>query len=421
MRGRRSFLVSLAVLVISISLAGISYASEVVYLKFWGGVPAENGPQAAVEAWNAANPHIQVEYVRYVNNEDGNLRVNMAMQTGDDVDILMSHSANDYEQRVLSGFLLDLTDRVDDDYMAANIGSGALRWRVGDKYYALPTNINAIFIMLNEDGFASKGIAIPERLTVSQLRTLANELKSDEYEYAFALDAGNIHGIVQNAVIDTGFVKEDGTSNLDHPNVREGLETYYGLMHEDKVMPVLAIQKATNMAVEQMFLEGKIAMYQAGAWRLRMSNDLKQYPRSFKIAFVPYPHFDGYSGPAHHVEDAMSIVATTRFPDQTWEFIDWYAQEGMMALAPGGRVPAHASAPQAEARKLIVQAAEETYNLESLDRTYEAGDTKLLPTPPYQVLDYINQEIEKYFLGEQSIDATIANMVKFHNDFLNRQ
>ena len=141
--------------------------------------------------------------------------------------------------------------------------------------------------MLNEDAFASKGIAIPERLTVSQLRTLANELKSDEYEYAFALDAGNIHGIVQNAVIDTGFVKEDGTSNLDHPNVREGLETYYGLMHEDKVMPVLAIQKATNMAVEQMFLEGKIAMYKLGGG-LRMSNDLKQYPRA-EIAFV-YPH-----------------------------------------------------------------------------------------------------------------------------------
>ena len=107
--------------------------------------------------------------------------------------------------------------------------------------------------MLNEDAFASKGIAIPERLTVSQLRTLANELKSDEYEYAFALDAGNIHGIVQNAVIDTGFVKEDGTSNLDHPNVREGLETYYGLMHEDKVMPVLAIQKPPIWPLSRCF------------------------------------------------------------------------------------------------------------------------------------------------------------------------
>jgi len=421
MRGKKSLLIVLMLLVVSVNLVGIAFASDVANLKFWGGVPAENGPQAAVEKWNAENPHIQVEYVRYVNNPDGNLRVNIAMQTGDDVDILMSHSANDYEQRVLSGFLLDLTDRVDDDYMAAYIGSGALRWKVDGKYHALPTNINAIFVMLNEDAFANKNIAIPERLTVAELRTLANELKSGDYEYAFALDAGNIHGIVQNAVIDTGFVKEDGTSNLDHPNVREGLETYYKLMHEDKAMPVLAIQKATNMAVEQMFLEGKIAMYQAGAWRLRMSNDLAQYPRDFRIAFVPYPHFEGYSGPAHHVEDAMSIVATTKYSDEAWEFIDWYAQEGMMALAPGGRVPAHASAPQAEARKLIVQGAEETYNLESLDRTYEADNTNLLPTPPYQVLDYINQEIEKYFLGEQSIDATIANMVKFHNDFLGRQ
>ena len=63
-----------------------------------------------------------------------------------------------------------------------------------------------------------------------------------------------------------------------------------------------------------------------------MSNDLA-YPRDFKIAFVPYPYFDGHSIPGHHIEDAMSITAHCQHPDAAWEFIQWWALEGMMELA----------------------------------------------------------------------------------------
>lgn len=393
---------------------------EVIKLTFWGGIPEENGPLAAVEKWNKMNPHIQVEYVRYVNDEEGNLRVNTALQTNQGIDILMSHGVNDYEQRVESGFLLDLSDRIDDDFILNNIGDGATKWKIDGKYYALPTNINAIFIMLNEEALEAKGLEIPETLTWDELRDYAIKLKDGKFKYTYALDADNVVGIIQNALIDDGFVKEDGTSNLDHPNVKKGLEIYYQMMHEDQVMPILAEQKATNMAVDQMFLNGEIAMYQAGAWRLRSSNNLEEYPRDFTIAFVPYPYFEGQSIPAHHIEDAMSIVATTEHPEEAWEFIQWYAKEGMLELAPGGRVPALKDAPQAEARKMIIQGAEDTYNVDSLNSTYEVGNTKMLPFPPYQVLDNINAEIEKYFLGEQDIDTTIQNMVDFHNDFLER-
>ena len=122
--------VVLSLVVLAAFAAGAFAAEEVIHLHFWSGVPAENGPLAAVEKWNALNPHIQVTYNRYVNNEDGNLRVNIAMQTGEAVDILMSHSANDYEQRVRSGLLLDLSDRLDEDYLFEKIGSGVQRWKV---------------------------------------------------------------------------------------------------------------------------------------------------------------------------------------------------------------------------------------------------------------------------------------------------
>ncbi|MGG0717746.1 extracellular solute-binding protein [Robertmurraya massiliosenegalensis] len=391
-----------------------------ITLNFWGGVPAENGPQAVVDKWNAEHSDVQVKYNRYVNDDEGNLRVNTALQTGEDIDILMSHSPNDYEQRVDSDFLLDLSDKIDDAYIQEKIGPAASKWKLNDKYYALPTNINAIFIMLNEDALKEKGLEIPETLTWDELREYANTLKDAGFKYSYALDANTIHGIIQNALIDDGFVNEDGKSNLDHANVRKGLQMFYEMMHDDKTMPVLSEQVSTNMAPEQMFLNGEIGMYQAGAWRLRLSNDLNEYPRDFKIAFVPYPHFDGQSTPAHHVEDAMSIVAESSHPDEAWEFIQWYAKEGMMELAPGGRVPASVDAPQEEARQLIIQGAEDTYNVDSLNRTYEVENTEMLREPSYQVLDNINQEIERYFIGDQDLDTTINNVVEFHNNFLER-
>lgn len=395
-------------------------SEEVVELNFWSGIPAENGPQEAVDEWNENNPNIQVTYTRYVNDDSGNLSVNTALQTEEDIDILMSHSANDYYQRVESDFLMDMTDTVNPEFIDENLGAGAYKWEVDGEFYAYPTNTNAIFIMMNEDLLESKGAELPESLTWTELKDLAVELQDDSLEYAFALDAGNMHGIIQNAVIDEGFAKEDGTSNLDHENVREGLEILYTMMHEDGTMPILSEQVATNMAPEQMFLDGEIGMYQAGAWRLRLSNDLEEYPRDFSIGFIPYPNFEGQSTPAHHVEDAMSIVSYSEYQDEAMEFIDWYATEGMLALAPGGRVPAHKDAPQAEAREQIISGAEDTYNVDSLNATYEFEKTAMMPELPYQVLDNVNAELESYFLGNQDLDTTITNMTEFHNSYLER-
>lgn len=403
------------------STAGANNSTEeVVSLNFWSGIPAENGPQEAVDEWNKNNPNVQVTYTRYVNDDSGNLSVNTALQTEEDIDILMSHSANDYYQRVDSGFLMDMTDTVNPTFLDEYLGAGAYKWEVDGEFYAYPTNTNAIFVMLNEAVLENNGVSLPDSLTWPELKELALELKGDSLEYAFALDAGNIHGIVQNAVIDEGFVKEDGTSNLDHENIREGLDILYKMMHEDKTMPILSEQVATNMAPEQMFLNGEIGMYQAGAWRLRLSNDLEEYPRDFSIGFIPYPNFEGQSTPAHHIEDAMSIVSYSEHQEEAMAFIEWYAREGMIALAPGGRVPAHKDAPQEEARELIISGAEDTYNVDSLNATYEFENTAMMPELPYQVLDNVNVELESYFLGNQDLDTTIANMTEFHNDFLKR-
>ncbi|MFB4162471.1 ABC transporter substrate-binding protein [Alteribacillus sp. JSM 102045] len=394
--------------------------SDEVTLHFWGGVPPENGPQDAVDEWNQNNPDVQVEYTRYVNEDEGNMKVNTALQTGEDMDILMSHSPNHLEERVQSNFLLDLADYTEEFDIEEKIGSAAQRWKMDETYYAVPTNTNALFIMLNEDKLEENDLSVPDSWTWEEVYEYAQVLNED-FSYSYAIDYDTIHGIIQNALIDDGLVDENGESNLDHENVKKGLELYHTMMHKDEVMPKLSEQVATNMKPEQMFIDGEIGMYQAGAWRLRMTNDIDEYERDFNIAFAPYPHFEGQSTPAHHVEDAMSIVAESEHPEEAWEFIKWYTNEGMIHLSPGGRVPASEDAPAEEAREKIVEGAENTYNTESLDNVYEIEDTEMIVDPPYQVLDSINQQLEAYFMGEQDIDQTIEQMVDVHNEYLQRE
>ena len=48
-----------------------------VTIQVWGGVPAESGPQASVDEFNALykDKGIQAEYTRFVNDNNGNLQL----------------------------------------------------------------------------------------------------------------------------------------------------------------------------------------------------------------------------------------------------------------------------------------------------------------------------------------------------------
>ncbi len=62
---------------------------EKVKLVVWGGVPAESGPQKLVDAWNEANPDVFVEYVRFVNDDTGNTKLDTGILSGEQIDIFL--------------------------------------------------------------------------------------------------------------------------------------------------------------------------------------------------------------------------------------------------------------------------------------------------------------------------------------------
>lgn len=122
----------------AISPGATKTSSEPIKLTLWGAVPSENGPQEVVDNWNKQHPDVQVEYVRFVNDDAGNLKLDTALISNQPVDMYVNYDFSLYEKRIKAGNALDL-GKFSDYNVDDKMGEGAALWKVDDKYYGLPT------------------------------------------------------------------------------------------------------------------------------------------------------------------------------------------------------------------------------------------------------------------------------------------
>lgn len=395
-------------------------SGEKVTLKMWGGVPPEAGPQTVIDNWNKEHPDIQVEYVRYVNDDDGNLKLDTAMITGQDVDLFVNYTISQTAKRVESNLALDLS-KFTDYNIDEKMGKDAASWKIGGKYYGMPTTKSSFFIALNKDALDAAGLPVPKDWTWDELREYAKKLKTGD-QYSFIQNMEPFVDPIDSVLSQEGYTKSDGTSNLDHPLVKKWLETLNAMMTEDKTMPPLGEQLTSKMPVEQVFLSGEVPMLNIGAWLLRSSNNFTDFPRDFKIAFAQVPRLTSDAGDyvtRGGLGDYISINAKSKHQDAAWEFLKWYADGGMAPMAEGGRLPASKDANQDDALNSLLGDKRDTYDLDSLMYVmFEDKTPTYVRSLPQEVMDMRSQEYEKYFLGSQSLDQTIEAMVNRHNTFL---
>lgn len=399
---------------------GNAKTGNTVTLKMWGGVPPEAGPQQVIDAWNKEHPDIQVEYVRFVNDDDGNLKLDTAMITGQDVDLFVNYSISQASKRVESNLALDLSP-FSDYNIDEKMGADAASWKIDGKYYGMPTTKSPFFIALNKDALDAAGLPVPKDWTWDELREYAKKLKTGS-NYGFIQNMEPFVDPIDSVLSQEGYTKPDGTSNLDHPLVKKWLGTLDAMMKEDKTTPPLGEQLTSKMPVEQVFLSGEVPMLNIGAWLLRSSNNFTDFPRDFKIAFAQVPRLadsaDNYVTRGG-LGDYISINAKSKHQAEAWEFLKWYADGGMAPMAAGGRLPASKDANQEDALTSLLGDKKDTYDLESLMYVmFEDKTPTYVRSLPQEVMDMRAQEYEKFFLGAQSLDQTIQAMVTRHNDFL---
>jgi multiple sugar transport system substrate-binding protein len=398
-------------------------SGEVVKLQMWGGVPAESGPQKVVDTWNAANPGIQVEYVRFVNDDPGNLKLDTALLATQDIDMFMNYATQKLQKRVQGGLVLDLGTFKDLD-IEAKVGDLAKPWKIDGKYYTLPTNIAPAYYWLNKSALDEAGLQPPAlNWTLDDFKNYALKMKKGSRWGYVPWDIGTLYAMIDNSF---GYVytKPDGTSRYDDPAVKKTLQTIHDMMYVDKSIIPWGEQSSAKLAVDATFFKNESAMLGAGTWIFRSSNNLKDYPHDFVSVFATVPRVSSdqtnYWQPIT-LGDALSISAKSKHPQEAYKFMKWYADGGMIPLSVGGRIPASKDINQDDAVKAMLAGNDKMYDLNSVkavifNRNPPLTSFTALDT---QVSDMVKEEVEKYFVTPGgNVDTTIGNIVRRHNDFI---
>lgn len=404
-----------------------------VTLSVWGGTKLEGGTQKLHDNFTAKFPHITVEYTFFVNDDNGNVKLDTALMAGQQIDAYYTYKIPAYEQRAKSGVAEDLGPYIQrDNFNLTDIGEGIMQ--IDGKYYMIPAASSVHFIMANKDMFDEANIPLPTEWDAEQFREIAKKLTKGEgndkiygmmWRYSFN------HSPFQLAFAALGvdsYLNEDKTaSNFHRPEFRQNLQLRYDMQYVDKSeFPYVnaVSQKADHRS---LFYQGRLAMYWSGLWDVPSALDNEKYPRDFTVAFLPVvklskdQDFLGNEGTVN--ANMMMINSKSANKDAAWEYIKYTATEGAYDIAETGRLPLWRKADKNKvASRLLGDNPEKYLDMESFNRVVLGWDGKSCavetPIAQTQVWKIIKEECEKYFTDAQSLDATIEAIKTKSDQFI---
>lgn len=406
-----------------------------VTLKVWGGIQPEYGYNEAIANFNAEfkDKGIQAEYVRYVNDSDGNLQVDTYLMSDGEIDVLVGYGAANLLNRANSGQLLNLTDMLNAAGFDAEVELGATSmsqyWVDGDQVYGLPTIYsNNRWMMVNVDLFDQAGLEVPyDGWTYDEFLTAAEKLTSGEgldktYGMMWCMNQDMVQalGVVSSTLGQFAYYKDEaGTeSNFDADAWNRGISLIKTTMDKGYAYG-LDDELSESLTFANTYLEGKAAM-SMNISQLRLILDTENYPHDFKTALVPgpvmdesymtdaYKYHNNYSG----TNDLISIAKGTEYPEAAFQFLMWYLTGGMAPLAGYGRIPLWSGF---DANVIISLLADkgDVIDLDSLSN-YLAIDKSVALTAPklnaYNEIDaIIKEECQNILLGQTDVTSGLAS------------
>lgn len=392
---------------------------DIVTLRFWGGVPPEAGPQASVDLFNEqyADKGIRVEYERFVNDDTGNLKLETNLLSGDGVDLYMTYTTDILAKRAEGNMALDLSELIERDGFDLTQYGGSLMesYYINGKPYCVPTKLDQYGIVLNKDMFDAAGIPIPTEWTFDEFREVAKKLTHGEGQ-------DKVYGMFWNSQQDLTYILSylvaqtnggdpmylsETESAFTDPVVLAAVELIYNMMNVDGSSLTHADSVTQKLSQEGVFLAGKSAMT-IGPWMVRSIKDLDNYPHDFVTAFAPYPVYA--EGQRNFTQggygDMLCINPKSEHIEEAWEFIKWYATEGMLPVVEGGRVPCFNTYDPAEVTAAFLKGGEELLDSETtMTVLINPADNYAAPSitnHSAEIKRVFTEEMETILLGDET-------------------
>lgn len=432
MKRTLALLMTLVMLATMLASMPAAMADEPITLRLWGGVQPEYGYADIVENFNKEfkDKGLQLEYVRYVNDANGNLQLDTYLMAGGEIDIFMGYGGTGrLFPRVDAGVVLEMTPYLEaagfDPFV--ELGEAAVaQYIIDDKYYAVPTKYeNNQYWFANVEMFEAAGIPLPYGgWTYSEFLAAVEKLTHGEgMDKVYGMYWGMNKLMDQtsaflNAMNQPYAVYTDAScESVQIETLKEGLEVIKATT-DNGWAPSIEDEKADDLSLPTVFLEGKAAIT-TGIAQIRVVKDVETYPRDFTVAIIPAPVPDDlFETKATHsyvngAGDLICVSSKTEYPQECMDFVIWYIKGGMAPLAKGGRIPLWKGFDGNAVADSLMTGAEGVFTVESIVNYMAVEKTKaqtVLNMPKYaqSEIDTLRTEaIEAVLYGQKDIDSAL--------------
>lgn len=393
--------------------------TEPIKLVMWGGVPGEDGPDAVIEEWNSQHPEAPAEYVRFVNDDTGNTKLDTALQSGEQIDVFFTYSPSIMAQRATSGMLEDLGAMDTEGFIDSSIRGGRESFaQVDGKVYGIPTVTEPVGIMINKDMLDAKGITIPENWTMSEFEEVARQLTGEadgKMVYGCNVYYGGEPLIIPETILGgDAFYKSSTESNFDAEEFRVNTQ-FKKMMDEGIAMPYEEIfARKLETYSHPAFLAGEIAMMPFSSWMLRYVNDMENFPHDFITTFAPIPGMDNGEPNPYQSENNnfLCINSKSKNKEKAWEFVKFWITDGYKHI---GKMPVYNEADQEIVTAVILgENPEDRFDVEAYKDVMLRDDFKYLVVSETTAINEITQiykeESQNFFLGTIDEETYYKNL-----------
>lgn len=377
---------------------------------------------AAIAAFHEANPGITVN-MEIVPWSEQQQKLVTGLTTGALPDVSMLGN-NVVAQFQALGALEPLTTYFDawskeaGSDIAKDIWPGdELYYFLHDDWWGSPVAEETRCLFYRKDLLEKAGIAAPPT-TWDEARDTAKKLTADGV-FGFGVPGGIEYDTIQTFMsvylgYGARFLK-DGKCGFDSPEFRQALTYYTNLYLEDKVTPP-DTPTYGNPQLEQLFLDGKLAMLVDGPWFYRSLQDAKvPFLDNVGIATIP-------AGPAGQFGFLggwpLVLWKTAKDKDAAFAWIKF-------ATDPNGYLPqlAKASSMLPGRRSLANTEPWDTAPLDTFGKQLEFAYPYQYPDPEIPQMgslevDAVQTAVQSVMLGQASVDDATLKLVARVNDAL---
>ncbi|MFW6600249.1 ABC transporter substrate-binding protein [Propionibacteriaceae bacterium Y2011] len=387
-------------------------------LNVWGGVPNESGPDELCAAFMAENPDIKVTYTRYVNDEQGNLKLDTSLTGGVPIDMFFSYNPVNLFKRSDAGLALDLTDRIADDPDLATFTVDADplgNYTLNGRQFCVPGAQAPQNVYLNKNMLDEAGITLGETWTVDEYVEIARELTKPGVFGTF--EAPQLARPVLGP--DHQYTDGGARSNFENEWFRKQLELAQQLQGEKVAMDQQTIIAEKLQTFSQTpFIAGRVAMLIQSGHITRYISNTKEYPHDFVTTCMPLPQPEAGTQPWNTgaIGDLMSISPKSQNQDAAWKLLKFWVLNAGKYMVKGGRLPSLPGEATEEeiVNQLLGPDRDSLYEVEAWQKFLYAPGPKLpvdtVFTAGSEILELTRRLTDETLLGDRTIDSWVTEM-----------